>query len=190
MNPGLVEQDFPIHILLGRLRLLASVDKLWVEGSFRKGQSLFDQDNAPADVFILAQGLIKLIYMTPEGEERIKSFIVDQGIFATENGVLAFGARALEQSTVIRLPLQWVKDQVSRDGELERAYGQFSDWVRQRKARREQSFLCDTAAERFQVMQKLESDLVRRLPQGDVARYLGVTPIAFSRIKKRLRASS
>lgn len=190
MNLSLVEQDFPIHDLLGKLRSLASLDKLWAESIFRKGQSLFDQDNAPTDIFILTQGLIKLVYITPDGEERIKSFIADQGIFAAENDALAFGARALEQSTVVRLPLRWVKERISSDADLQRAYGQFTDWVRQRKARREQSLLCESASERFQAMLKREPDLMRRLPQGDVARYLGITPIAFSRIKRRLSATS
>lgn len=189
MNPSLVEQDLPVRQLLDKLRALASVDKLWSESRYRKGQTLFDQDNAPADVFILTQGLVKLVYITPEGEERIKSFIVDQGVFAAENGMLAFGARTLEPSTVIRLPLQWVKDQLSKNADLQRTYSQFADWVRQRKSRREQSLLCDSATERFQAMQALEPDLVSRLPQGDVAGYLGITPIAFSRIKRRLRVA-
>lgn len=189
MNPSLAEQDFPIHELLYNLRSLASVDRLWVESVHNKGQCLFEQDNAPADVFILTRGLIKLVYLTYEGEERIKSFIVDQGIFAAEEGAIAFGARALEQSTVVRLPSLWVKERIAIDTDLQRTYAQFTDWVRQRKSRREQALLCETAAERFQVMQDRDADLVRRLPQGDVARYLGVTPIAFSRIKRRLAAT-
>ncbi len=190
MNPSLVKQDFSLDPLLNRLRALAANDGLWIEGTHAKGHILFDQDNAPADVFILMHGLVKLVYITSEGDERIKSFIVDQGLFAAENGVLAFGAHTLEPSIVIRLPLQWVKEQVSREVDLQRAYSQFTDWVRQRKSRREQSLLCDSATERFRVMQTLEPDLVSRLPQGDVARYLGITPIAFSRIKRRLGEST
>jgi CRP-like cAMP-binding protein len=188
MNLGLVDQDFSLEYLLRQLREPALAETLWVEKTMPKGQNLFDQDNAPADVFILTQGLIKLVYVTPEGDERIKSFIVDQGLFAAEQGVLAFGARALEPSTLIRLPINWVKARVAEDGALQRAYGQFTDWVRQRKARREQSLLCDSVSERFQAMQLHEPELLERLPQGDIARYLGITPIAFSRIKRRLQA--
>lgn len=190
MNPGLVEPDSPVNKMLGKLRSLAAVDQSWVERSVRKGQSLFDQDNAPTDLFILTQGLIKLVYLTPEGDERIKSFIVDQGVFAVEQGTLPFGALALEPSTVVRLPLRWVRDQVVRDAELQSAYARFSDWVRRRKSIRERSLLCDSAGERFQEMKRQEPDLVRRLPQGDIARFLGITPIAFSRIKRRLAEDS
>ena len=188
MNPSLGEEDLSGDQLLSRLNTLASIDKLWVPATYPKGQVLFDQDNAPADVFILTRGLVKLFYVTPDGEEKIKSFIVNRGLFAAENGLLPFGARTVEPSTVIRLPLSWVKRQLSKDMELQGAYGQFMDWIRQRKSRREQSLLCDSATERFQTMQKLEPDLIRRLSQGDVARYLGVTPIAFSRIKRRMGA--
>jgi CRP/FNR family transcriptional regulator, anaerobic regulatory protein len=186
MNPSLDEQYFSLNRLLDQLKRLALSDGLWVTNSYRKGQFLFDQDNAPADVFILTTGLIKLLYITPDGDERIKSFIVDQGLFAAEDGVLAFGAQTIEPSTYVRLPLLWVKDRVAEDIDLQRAYGQFTDWVRQRKSRREQSLLCASPTERFRMMQAQETGLIERLPQGDIARYLGITPIAFSRIKRRL----
>jgi hypothetical protein len=44
-------------------------------------------ENVPADFVILTQRRIKL--KTTEGEERIKRFIVDLGIFAAQNGLLA-----------------------------------------------------------------------------------------------------
>lgn len=161
-------------------------DKLWAVRAFPKGHVLFDPDNAQADLFILTKGLIKLVYVTPEGDERIKSFIADQGLFAVEDNGPAFGARTLEPSTIIRIPLPWLQQQMAENTDLQRAYGQFADWVRQRKSRREQALLCESAAERFRTMQMLEPALLSRLSQGDIARYLGITPIAFSRIKRRL----
>jgi hypothetical protein len=32
-------------------------------------------------------------------------------------------------------------------------------------------------------------DIAARLPQGDIARFIGVTPVAFSRIKRRIAQS-
>jgi CRP-like cAMP-binding protein len=190
MNSGLVPEDFSISPLLNMLRVHARADGFWIEHALPKGQPLFAQDNASAEAYLLTRGLIKLFYITPEGEERIKSFIADQGLFAVEGDALAFGARALEPSTVIRLPTRWVKARIASDTDLRQAYAKFTDWVRHRKAMREQSLLCESAAERFQAMERSTPDLVGRLPQGDIARYLGITPIAFSRIKRRLAAGS
>lgn len=186
MNPGLAESDFSAGRLLGRLRDLALAEGLWLPRHYAKGQILFDQDNASEDVWVLVQGLVKLVYVTPDGEERIKSFIVDQGLFAAEDGQLAFGARTLEPCQIARLPRRWVDARIAEDAELVRAYGQFTDWIRRRKAKREQSLLCASAAERFQDMRRHEPDLMNRLAQGDIARFLGITPIAFSRIKRRI----
>lgn len=194
MNPGLDERGSPAGRLLSQLRELALQDKvwgdrLWTARACPKGHVLFDPDNAPADLFILTEGLIKLVYVTPEGDERIKSFIADQGLFAAEGNGPAFGARTLEPSTIIRVPLPWLQQRIAENPDLQRAYGQFADWVRQRKSRREQALLCDSAAERFRAMLRLEPGLLSRLSQGDIARYLGITPIAFSRIKRRLSAA-
>ncbi len=134
----------------------------------------------------MARGLLKLTYLTQEGDERIKSFIVDEGLFAVDPGGLAFGARALEPSILVRLPLRWVRRQISERPDLQRAQLQFSEWVRRRKSLREQALLCASAAERYRILQAQDQDLIQRLPQGDIARYLGITPIAFSRIKRRL----
>jgi hypothetical protein len=55
-----------------------------------------------------------------------------------------------------------------------------------RKQQREEALLCDSAETRYRNMLKDEPALLARLPQGDIARFLRVTPIAFSRIKRRV----
>jgi len=41
---------------------------------------------------------------------------------------------------------------------------------------------------RYRLLRTGAAAALARLPQGDVARFLGVTPVAFSRIKRRLQA--
>lgn len=44
--------------------------------------------------------------------------------------------------------------------------------------------------DRYRALQGNAADALARLAQGDIARFLGITPIAFSRIKRRMAASS
>lgn len=186
MNLGLGVSDFSPALLVDRLSTLAVVAGQGTRLMAARGQALFDPDNAPDAVFLLLRGLVKLVYLTPDGDERIKSFIVDKGLFAMADANPAFGAVALEASELLRLPPIWVKAQIAADDLLGREYPRFLNWVRERKSRREQALLCDSAEARLRRLREEEAELAARLPQGDIARYLGITPIAFSRIKRRI----
>ena len=55
-----------------------------------------------------------------------------------------------------------------------------------KKELREHDLLCLSAEERYRNFLNDSPALVERITQMDMARYLGITPIALSRIKGRL----
>lgn len=55
-----------------------------------------------------------------------------------------------------------------------------------RKSRREQSLLNDTAEERYLKLFEERPELIREVPQKFIASYIGITPQALSRIRKRI----
>ncbi|MBU3028868.1 Crp/Fnr family transcriptional regulator [Paracoccus marinaquae] len=187
MNPGSAAEESAPEALLRQIRIKARADELWHLRDCPAGTQVLVQGVATPDLFVLQGGLVKLDYLTPDGRERIKSFIVDRGLFAIEDADLSFGARTLEPSQIVRLPIGWARAQLAQDMVLRQAYADFTDWLRLRKARREQLLLCASAEERYRLLCEHEPGLIRRLSQGDIARYLGITPVAFSRIKRRLR---
>ncbi len=145
-----------------------------------------------SDVFIVEKGLIKLVYITGNGDERIKSFIADQGLFgSSDEGKVEqpsrFSAYSIESTAVARLPATWVKERISRDIALSKAYLAFMSWVRRRKEKREEALLCQSPEQRYEQFLHENENLAMRISQGDIARYLGITPVAFSRIKRRIR---
>ncbi|MBA4162611.1 MAG: hypothetical protein C0515_11165 [Novosphingobium sp.] len=186
MNRGLVPEHFSAPWLIEQLQRRAEREGLWRNRVIAKGETIFGPETDCRDVFLLLSGLVKLSYLSVGGSETIKSFVFDQGIFAREYGGPEFGAYAIEGSHLVQLPQTWVLRQISESNELQRGYAQFIDWIRLRKAEREQSLLCLTPQERLVHFRETEPDLADRLPQGDIARYLGVTPIAYSRIKRRI----
>ena len=58
-------------------------------------------------------------------------------------------------------------------------------FISQKKEQREYEFLNFSAEERYQKFAAENAQLIDHLTQNDVARYLGITPVALSRIKKR-----
>ena len=186
MNRSLDLEHFSSFLLIEQLQQLAEREYLWRIRTMAKGDAVFGPETDCRDVFLLLNGLVKLSYLAPGGGETIKSFVVDQGMFGREDNGPDFGAYAVEASQLVQLPQSWVLRQVSESEKLRQGYALFLDWIRGRKAERERRLLCLTPQELLLDFRKAEPDLIVRLPEGDIARYLGITPIAYSRIKRRL----
>lgn len=191
MNLDLLETSSPVVKLVGALSETARNAGQLRTVSATRGARLFDQGAQVDTVFILQSGLVKLVYETINGDEWIKSLIADCGLFgpsgSDEGKAIAYSARAIEPSTIGQVPLGWIGETLSTSPDLALAYAAFVNWVRQRKEAREAALLCQNAEERYRDLLANSPDLLARLPQADIARYLRITPIAFSRIKRRIR---
>lgn len=175
--------------LIDLLSERARANGLWQCQDFGAASVLISQGARCSDIFVLTAGLVKLTYLTTSGDEWIKSFVIDAGLFGALEGKTArFGASAIEPSTIIRLPAVWVRELMTVDPQIASAAAAFSAWLVERKQRREEALLCDSAEDRYRTMMISEADLLARLPQGDIARFLRVTPVAFSRIKRRVHS--
>ncbi len=100
MNPNLDQNIFAE--IVRPLRDLATAERLWLTVDHPRGTELMAQGATAAHVFVLEAGLVKLAYATPDGGERVKSFIVDQGVFGPAIGddEGRYSAVTLEPSTV------------------------------------------------------------------------------------------
>ena len=191
MNLGLVETSSPVVELVGAL-----CEKARNAGQLRaisaaKGERLFDQGTKVDTVFILQSGLVKLVYETADGDEWVKSLISDCGLFGPsdydEGKAISYSARAIEPSLLGQVPLGWISQTLSTSPEMAFAYARFVNRVRQRKEAREAALLCQSPEDRYRDLLANAPSLLARMSQADIARYLRITPIAFSRIKRRLR---
>ncbi|MGY1521866.1 Crp/Fnr family transcriptional regulator [Luteimonas sp. A482] len=155
------------------------------------GEPVFRQGDRCSDVFVLRSGLVKIAYVTHHGRERVKSFIADTGLFGSRSAQLEgvgspFAATCLEDSSLAVVPYPVFRAAALADPALMRTMFAFNEWLAMKKERREYDLLCRSAEERYRVFLAQESALADRLTQGDIARYLGITAIALSRIRRRL----
>lgn len=173
--------------LLEKTPILEEHKKIYV---LKKGEHIFKQGDVCNEVFCLNKGLLKLYYNTVEGKEWIKSFIVDSGILGSRNSMLldkpsTFNVVCLEKSEIISYPYKVFEEICSNNQYLSTQLFNFMQWVGLKKELREYQLLCLSAEEAYRDFVESSPELVSRLTQIDIARYLGITPIALSRIKKR-----
>lgn len=191
MNLGSVKPSDPAAVLAAAIVQRAETHRIGVRREVARGEAVFEQGRPLDRAFLLHSGLIKLTYATANGEEWIKSLIVDRGVFGPSgqgsSESIAFSALAVEQSLLLAVPIDWLAREIAESSTLAAANARFIDWVRLRKEAREQALLCQSAEERYRDLLVTEANLIARLPQADIARFLRITPVAFSRIKRRMR---
>lgn len=184
-------QEFSFDKFLTQILNSPKLEGCSREKKYIKGDHIFNQGEVCRDVFCVRSGLIKVYYNTKDGKEWIKTFIADQGIIGSRssqalNIASPFSALCLEETEIISFSYNLFEDACFEDLQLARAVFRFTQWLGVKKELREYQLLCLSVEEAYQEFKLANPKLLDRLTQIDIARYLGITPIALSRIKKRL----
>lgn len=158
-----------------------------------KGENFIEPGQPSTEAAIVVSGLLRFYYTDVEGREATKAFRGPGELVAAYAELLdrrpsrtTIEALADSELLVVR------HDRVTalyRDHACWQELGRViaEDHYRQRE-RREQELLLNSATERWETFIKERPDLAQRLPQKIIASYLGITPVALSRIKAAKRA--
>ena len=188
--PKLFEQISAIAPIPGPQWLRA--ESLGQEQSLKK-KALFIRPGDPADRFaVVLAGAFRAFRVSVKGEESVKAFRAEGELIGPYAEILQrtpslTAIEALEPSRVLAFH--------TRDfQQLEQGHACWSLLARRvaeyhfiLKERREQEFLDLSAEERFERFQAEHPHLEGRVPQREVAAYLGITEVALSRILSRRR---
>jgi CRP-like cAMP-binding protein len=140
---------------------------------------------------VVDQGVAKLVYIRDDGAERVKSFIAEGGFFASlaalaPQGRASFSAQALTPLQLELLPYDALRDFGDRHLAWQRALRAGLQFYGARKEKRERELLTMSPQARYAAFLAEEPALAARIPLKDLALYLGVTPVALSRIRGRM----
>jgi len=155
-----------------------------------KGETLFSQGQHHPYAYFLRQGLVKLCYVTHSGTERTKSLLQEGQLFASlgalrPEAVCGFSAVALEPVEGERFPMGAFLERMEKNLLWERIGRKFFQELAFRKERREYQLLVLSAPERYEQVIQESPELLQRLSQAELARFIGITPVALSRIRGR-----
>lgn len=156
------------------------------------GETLFSQDEAHPFIYVVRHGLLKLTYLNAHGDEWTKSLVADGQFFASlsalRSGQASFSVCAIETCMLERMPFRVIEQLADRDLAWSRMVRNALMIFAERKERRERQFLTMSAETRYRLLLDEEPHLAARVPQKDLASYLGITPVGLSRIARRVRA--
>lgn len=158
---------------------------------FNKSDVVFRQGDDNDSIYYIQTGLLKAYYVTAGGKEYVKSFLKEADIIGsltalTSEGGCSFTLICLEPSSLIRVPFSELLKLAEVDLAVANQLIRLLTNLAIKKERREYEFLCLSAEERYRALQETTPELLKRVTQNDVARYLGITPVALSRIRSRI----
>lgn len=171
--------------------LLPYLEKISQKRQYDKGDTVFKQGGYSDSLYYVETGLLKAFYVTPEGKEFVKSFIKENNIIGsltalTSNDACSFSLVCIEPGVLFQIKYSYLLQLAENDIEIANTLIKLLINFAQKKERREYEFLCLSAEERYQVIKNQTPDLLNRVTQNDIARYLGITPVALSRIRNRI----
>lgn len=160
-----------------------------------KGRTFIEPGQPSVEAAIVVSGLFRFYYTDADGREATKAFRGPGEMLAAYAELLdqrpsRTTIEALEDSEVLVVRYDRVTALYKSHAcwqELGRVIAE--DHYRQRE-RREQELLLDSATERYRSFLKEKPELAARLSQKLIASYLGITPVALSRISAASRRRS
>jgi len=168
---------------------IETIVKHTVIKEFKKGTILLKEGTICKECYAVIRGCVREYYIKNGLDMTTAFFTEGQSVNSfssytnqvpskhflecSEDSLLTVGNQSLVDQMCERIPrlTEFIKNEVEKDaGELQE---------------RMASFMTSTPEERFTDLMKNNPGLMNRVPQHQIASYLGVTPESLSRIKKR-----
>lgn len=193
LNPGLVVT----------LRDLPPALARWLAGqsgeAFAVGQSLIAPDATPAHVWFLRSGLVRLYSLDRNGAVFNHDFLAEgEWVFGRLVwragqvccGERALGAEALQPTDAVRVGLAELERWRSADPAVADYLMDALMQLAASRYEREADLAQLSAEHRYRKLLAAKPGVLDTVALKDIAAWLAITPVALSRIRKRVRAQS
>jgi CRP-like cAMP-binding protein len=154
----------------------------------KKGELFFRQGEPSEKVGMLIQGLARQYFENPQGKQFTRRFLFP-GMLTGSYPAMVTGdlsrdsMDALEKSIVVWVPYSKFEKLLDRHGCWERLLRKALHREVEEREIKEYEFYMFTARERYRNFEARYPALMEKVPQYLIASYLGITPVALSRIR-------
>ncbi len=157
----------------------------------RKKQFLLQEGEVCKHGAFVERGCLRLYTVDRNGEEHIVQFAIEDWWISDLQSFLSgapsiYTIDALEDSEVLLLEKEERDKLFEAEPKLERFFRLLHEANYVASHRRIEESLAASAEERYLAFLKTYPALVQRIPQSQIASYLGITPQSLSRIRKEL----
>lgn len=168
----------------------AILDEISIE-EFKKGTVLFKQGDVPTKCYFILKGCVRQYSIDEEGREVTSNFYTEEQAIAIFNHHKPdkssdYTFTCVEDSVMVVGDLDTEKDMYNKHPQLESMTRRMIEENFSQVQEEFAAFIASSPEERFKTLLMKRPSLINRVPQHQLASYLGITPESLSRIKKRI----
>ena len=155
-----------------------------------KGELVFRQDyDNDENIYFVVKGLLKSFYEDYDGKKFIKSFISENNMISSVHAKYStskntYSLEAIEDTNVIVISRETLVN-IIVEPELQMELVEMLLTIISEMGKRSYELLCLSPTDRYLAFIEDYPNMENRILQVDVAQYLGITPVALSRIRRR-----
>lgn len=156
-----------------------------------RGEIVVKTGEQPTKFFMIVSGLARYYYLAHDGKEWNKAFFREGQLIGSLSSFLTrqpctYTIAALETCQLAAIPASLFGQDTERHPQLDRLLNSSVQLIMLRNEAREAMLLTCNSEARYRWLLANQEWLVRRVPQYQLASYLGVEPASLSRVKRRL----
>ncbi|RAV19409.1 Crp/Fnr family transcriptional regulator [Paenibacillus contaminans] len=168
----------------------AIVDDIHVQ-AYKKGTLLLRQGDVPDKCYFVLKGCVRQYSIDEAGKEVTSNFYTEEQAVSIfnhhkQNRSSAYSLTCLEDCVLVVGDLEGEKDMLQKYSQLETMIRWMVEENLGEVQDEKTSFIASAPEERYKALLRKRPGLADRVPQHQLASYLGITPESLSRIKKRI----
>jgi len=181
------------HLQLGKLLSesdLAIILDTFEQRTYKEGATLFQSAHICRQLFFVCKGILRILAQNENGNE-VTHYFIGENRFCTIlnsfiNQVVAHETiQAACDAEVLCIDRAALMDLYGKYPALKTAIDQSIQKTLLEKINTRNAYLGYDSSERYRLFVERQPDIARRVPLGDIASYLGITPQSLSRIRRK-----
>ncbi len=158
------------------------------ESRLRSGQIIQARPNQKISAYIVVSGMVKVYGLNLKYRE----FIID--FYSKNEMIILFDKHqlhieAIDDTNILSINLEAFENQINHSLELSIVWCEILKNMLKRKMHREYELLTMNAKQRYDNLIQLNSSVLQSVTQRQLASYLGITPVAMTRLKRNGKTS-